>query len=90
MTRFWQWLLALCQRRIGATNPNGSGVYDCSCCGCGDGCDEHCRKLQFFCRVHGWLPNPISIDQLFRAIEHGDAQHRQWLRDKLREFFHIS
>lgn len=26
------------------------------------------------------------MDLLFAQIEHGDAEHRQWLRDKLNEF----
>lgn len=25
--------------------------------------------------------------ELFTAIEHGDEKHRQWLKDKLREYF---
>lgn len=89
MKWFWQWLLVICQRQIGALNENGSGVYNCSCCGCGDGCDEHCCKLRFFCSVHGWSPISINVEQLFHAIEHGDAQHRQWLRYKLHQFFHL-
>ena len=32
-----------------------------------------------------WLPS-VS-DALFRFIEHGDAEHRRWLREELDKFF---
>ncbi len=28
----------------------------------------------------------ISLDELFLEIEHGDDEHRQWLKDKIEDF----
>lgn len=38
--------------------------------------DEHDPDVDFF------------IEALYRELEHGDAKHRKWLRDKLYEFFY--
>jgi hypothetical protein len=28
-----------------------------------------------------------ELDQLFKECEHGDAEHRQWLKDKFEDFY---
>lgn len=56
------WLIALLllpggrsflKKQLGKSNPNGSGIWRCSCCGCWDGCDKHCDAKRRECRIHG-------------------------------------
>jgi hypothetical protein len=44
---------ALIVKQLGKSNPNGSGIWCCSCCGCWDGCDVHCDVKRQACRIHG-------------------------------------
>ena len=44
---------ALIVAQLGKSNPNGSGIWRCSCCGCWDGCDKHCDAKRRKCRIHG-------------------------------------
>lgn len=37
-----------------------------------------------------WETHPsVDVDKLFTIIEHGDAEHRAWLRKKLNEYFEV-
>lgn len=53
---------------LAARNPNGRGIWRCTCCGCFDGCDAHCDELERACRVHGVrLARAIACDRITSA-----------------------
>jgi hypothetical protein len=39
-----------------------------------------------FKKMHSILNLKQILDELFAECEHGDAEHRQWLKDKFEDF----
>lgn len=47
-------------RFLGSRNPNGSGIWRCTCCEFDDGCDDDCREAARKCHVHG-VSLPVAV-----------------------------